>query len=100
MVGWYDLPLEVVDAILSSLAGAIVKDYRAQGYSFILDEPNPTRKVPQPLRNFSNCGISAKSAEHVIIFTTPSQTESRSMAKLAPPHYKESYMKTFLVYPT
>jgi hypothetical protein len=53
MVGWYDLPLEVVDAILSSLANAIVKEYQAQGYSFILDEPQPTRKVPQPLRNFS-----------------------------------------------
>jgi len=52
-VGWYDLPLEVVDAILSSLADAIVKEYRAQGYFFILDEPHPTRKVPQPLRNFS-----------------------------------------------
>ena len=53
MLGWYDLPLEVVDAILSSLADAIVKEYHTQGYSFILDEPNPTRKVPQPLRNFS-----------------------------------------------
>jgi len=54
MVGWYDLPLEVVDKFLSSVADAIVYEFGAQGYSFILDESHPARKVPQPFRDFSN----------------------------------------------